>query len=166
MKSNNCIDGPLDKLINDEELYNYFIKNLYQADLRINGTPIKIFTTPFEDNRMQGYFHLTTKTDKKFKIRIKEERAYYINHIVPMIKNYMNCKNCKNDKCQGIKIWTAPYKNKKRTKLLFSNKKYNYLVVLEYSKKEAYIITSFLINEPHYLEKIIKEYNKYKKISN
>ena len=156
MMKNNCITEPLDKNLTDDELYDYFIKKIYQSDIKFNGMPVKVFTTPFEDNRMQGYFHLTTKTEKKFryKIRMKEDRAYYINHIVPMITNYKKCKTCDNKECPQIKVWTAPFKDKKRTKLLYSKKEYSYLIVLEHDKKVIYIITSFLINEPHYLGKI------------
>ena len=168
MMKNSCINGPLNRNLTDDELYDYFIKNIYQADIKLNGIQVKVFTTPFEDNRMQGYFHLTTKTEKKsnFKIRLKEDRAYYINHVAPMIDNYMNCDRCDNKECNKIKIWTAPFKGKKRTKLLYSTKEYSYLVVLEHDKKEIYIITSFLVNEKHYLSKILAEYNKYKKVSN
>ena len=71
---------------------------------------------------------------------------------------------CNNKFCNKIKIWTAPYKDTKRTKLLYSDEFYSYLIVLERNKKkEMYIVTSFLIDEPHYLEKIINEYEKYKK---
>lgn len=62
---NKCgFNGPLPKTTTDDELYDYFIKNIYYSDLKINGMNIKVFTTPFEDNRMQGFFHLTTKTQK------------------------------------------------------------------------------------------------------
>ena len=162
-----CIDGPLPKETTDDELYNYFIQNIYYGDLKINGMKIKVFTTPFEDNRMQGYFHLTTKTQKQFgiKIRMKEPRAYFINYIVPMINNYLKCDSCNNINCDRIKIWTAPYKNTKRTKLLYSDKNYSYIIILEKNKNDMYIISSYLIDEPGYLNKIIKEYEKYKKTS-
>lgn len=62
---NKCnLDGPLPNTTTDEELYDYFIKNIYYSDLKINGMKIKVFTPPFEDNKMQGFFHLTTKTKK------------------------------------------------------------------------------------------------------
>lgn len=77
---------------------------------------IKVFTTPFEDNRMQGFFHLTTK-NFGIKIRMKKPRAYFIKYVAPMIKNYLNCSAYDNLKCSKIKVWTAPYKNTKRTKL-------------------------------------------------
>lgn len=165
---NKCgFNGPLSGNTTDDELYNYFIKNIYFGDLQINGMKIKVFTTPFEDNRMQGFFHLTTKTQKKFgiKIRMKEPRAYFINYIVPMIKNYSKCHNCEDDKCNKIKIWTTPYKGTKRTKLLYSDDLYSYIIILEKKKNDMYIISSYLIDEPGYLQKILKEYNKYKKVS-
>lgn len=46
------LNGPLPETTTDEELYDYFIKNIYYGDLKINGMKIKVFTTPFEDNRM------------------------------------------------------------------------------------------------------------------
>lgn len=65
-----------------------------------------MFTTPFEDNRMQGFFHLTTKTQKNYeiKIRMKEPRAYFINYVVTMIKNYLNCSTCDDLECSKIKV--------------------------------------------------------------
>ena len=165
---NKCeLNGPLPNSATDNELYDYFLKNIYHGNLTINGMKIKVFTTPIEDNKMQGFFHLTTKTQKNFgiKIRMKEFRAYFINYIPPMINNYLNCSTCDNLECNKIKIWTAPYKNTKRTKLLYSNNDYSYIIILEQNKKDMYLISSYLIDEPGYLEKILKEYNKYKKVS-
>jgi hypothetical protein len=166
--SNKCgLNGPLSKNITDDELYNYFIKNIYYGNLKINGMNIKVFTTPFEDNRMQGFFHLTTKTQKNFglKIRMKETRAYFINYIVTMINNYQKCSTCDDLKCKKIKIWTAPYKNTKRTKLLFNDELYSYIIILEKIKNDMYIISSYLIDEPGYLNKVLQEYEKYRKTS-
>lgn len=161
-----CFEGPLSTKITDDELYDYFLKNIYFADLKIYGTKIKFFTTPIEDNRMQGYFHLTTKTQNKFgiKIRMKETRAFFINYVPIMINNFERCKNCNNKECSKIKIWTAPFKNTKRTKLLYSDEHYSYIIILERKNNEFYIVTSYLIDEAHYLEKVLKEYDKYKKV--
>lgn len=134
---NKCgLNGPLPNTTTDEELYDYFIKNIYHGNVKINGMPIKVFTTPFEDNKMQGFFHLTTKTQKTLgmKIRTKETRAYFINYIAPMINNYLKCSSCDDLNCGKIKIWTAPFKNKKRTKLLYSNDMYSYIIILERKK--------------------------------
>ena len=161
-----CFTGHLPETITDEELYDFFLKNIYDSDLKIYGIKVKTFTTPIEDNKMQGFFHLTTKTQKQFgiKIRMKEMRAYFINYVPIMIRNFENCKYCENMKCSKIKVWTAPYKNTKRTKLLYTDEEnHSYIIILERKKQEMYIVTSYLIDEPHYLEKVIKEYDKYKK---
>lgn len=165
VKTTKCIEGPLSETLTDDELYDYFLKNIYQSNLKIYGMNIKVFTTPFEDNRIQGYFHLTTKTQKKYniKIRMKEKRAYFINYIPSMINNYTKCSTCDNKICNKIKIWTAPYKNTYRTKLLYVDDKYSYIIILEKNKKDMYIISSYLIDELGYLNKVLKEYNKYKK---
>lgn len=160
-----CFNGPLDQLTSEEELYKYFLKNIYQGNLKLYGANIKVFTTPIEDNKMQGFFHLTTKTQKQFniKIRMKEPRAYFINHIPIMINNFNECEACNNTDCQKIKIWTAPYKSTKRTKLLYTCDSYSYIIILEHNKNEYYVITSYLIDEKGYLKNILDEYNKYKK---
>lgn len=168
MNESKCdLNGPLPSTTTDEELYNYFINNIYYGDLKINGMKIKVATTPFEDNRMQGYFHLTTKTQKKYgiKMRMKEKRAYFINYIAPMINNYTKCATCNNPNCNKIKIWTAPYKNTKRTKLLYTDDEYSYIIILERHKNDMFIVSSYLIDKPAYLKKVLKEYDKYKKVS-
>ena len=44
---NKCgLNGPLPETTTDDELYDYFIKNIYYGDLKINGMKIKVFTTP------------------------------------------------------------------------------------------------------------------------
>lgn len=160
-----CFNGPLPETTTEEELYNYFINNIHFGDLKLNGTKIKVFTTPVEDGKIQGYFHVTSKTQKNIgmKIRLKEKRAYFINYIAPMINNYLKCKSCNNEECSKIKIWNAPHNNTYRTKLLYSDNQYSYLIVLEKKKNILYLITSYLIDEPGYLKKILKEYNTYKK---
>lgn len=82
-----------------------------------------------------------------------------------MINNYLKCNSCNNQDCSKIKVWTAPYKNTKRTKLLYSDNKYSYIIILEKIKNDMYIISSYLIDEPNYLNKVNKEYEKYKKTS-
>lgn len=79
LTKNKCgLNWPLPETTTDEELYDYFIKNIYYGDLKINGMKIKVFTTPFEDNRMQGFFHLTTKTQKNFGIKLEWKNLVHI----------------------------------------------------------------------------------------
>lgn len=163
--SNKCFRGPLPTTASDEDLYSFFLKEIYNGNLTIEGSKIKVFTTPVVDSKMQGYFHLTTKMQKQFgiSIRMQEPRAYFINYVPIMIKNYKNCDTCDEIECNKIKIWTAPYKSTKRVKLLYYDDNNSYLIVLERKKNDLYIVTSFLIDEPHYLKKVLTEYKKNKK---
>lgn len=47
-----CFVCPLHENTTDEELYDYFLENLYNGNLKIYGSNVKIFTTPIEDNKM------------------------------------------------------------------------------------------------------------------
>lgn len=50
-------------------------------------------------------------------------------------------------------------------KLLYNDSKYSYIIILEKQKNIMYIISSYLIDELGYLNKVLKEYEKYKKTS-
>lgn len=121
--------------------YKTFLIFNYSNEIFIENLSNKIKLSEFEDNRMQGFFHLTTKTQKNFGIKIimKEPRAYFINYVAPMIKNYLNCSTCDD--------------------------LHSYIIILEKNKNDMYIISSYLIDEPGYLQNVLKEYNKYKKVS-
>lgn len=160
--SNRCFQGPLSTTTSEDELYKFFLENIYNGNLKIEGSSIKVFTSPVVDNKMQGFFHLTTKTQKKFgiKIRMKEPRAYFINYIPTMINNFKKCDFCNDSQCNKIKVWSSQHKGVKRKKLLYYDDINSYLIVLERNKNDYYIITSFIIDEPHYLEKVLDEYKK------
>lgn len=166
LKVNNekCIISPFSKTISDDELYDFFVNNIWYGNLYFDGYLIRIFESPVVDGKVQGYFHLTTRVEKRFnmKLRLNEDRRYYINHVKFMIENYKKCENCIVDDCLKIKHWTIQYKDRKRIKLLYCTESYSYLIVLEKKKNEIYIVTSFLIDDKHYLSKILKEYEKCK----
>lgn len=67
-------------------------------------------------------------------------------------------------KLQQNKNMDCSIKNTRRIKLVYSDDKYSYIIILEQNKKDMYIVSSYLIDEPGYLEKVLKEYDKYKKV--
>ena len=167
IKTKECFDEPLDNTLSMDELYKYFTSNIQNQELKIENFKITFLKgLNIETMRAEAFYHITTKKDNRG-IRIEEERRFYINHIVPMIDNVNNCQSCDNNACSKIKIWTAPFNNRtNRTKLLYIGDNYNYLIILENDKKiknQLNIVTSYLGNEPWFLDKILKEYNKYKK---
>lgn len=161
-----CLPSPLDYDMTTDELYNFF-RNFVQSEiLYIDGYKI-VFYGGLDIRTMysEAFYHMSTKKNGSG-IRKFEERRFYINHIVPMIRHVKECESCTNYLCPKIKIWTVPYDNKtKRTKLLYVGDSYNYLIILETdlkNKNQLNVVTSYLGNEPWFLKKILKEYNKYK----
>lgn len=172
LKTKTCFPNRLKDSLKLDELYNYFVKEIQSQDLYLYGNSVK-FLSGLHITSLKMYpkafHHITTKKNKETGIRVPEERRFYINHIVPMIRHVSECQDCINSKCSKIKIWTKPHNNRtKRTKLLYIADNYNYMIVLENDykiKNQLNIVTSYLGNEDWFLKKTLKEYEKYKKKS-
>ena len=131
-----------------DRAYAIFKNSLMNSDIKFKNIPVKVRELPFEDNKVQGFFHVISELDKKLKIRLyKDERVKYIPYISKMITEYDKCSTCYSN-CSKIKVWTAPYNGKiERTKFYFEED--NYIVILE--------------KRPNYYQlDVLKEYNKYK----
>ena len=169
-KTKTCFPSKLEDSLELEELYNYFSKEIQSQDLYLYGNNVKFFLglhVTSSEMYPEALHHITTKKDKKTGIRTPEERRFYINHIVPMIRHVHECKDCTNIECVKIKIWTKPHNNRTiRTKLLYIGDNYNYMIILENDHKrrnELNVVTSYLGNEKGFLKKTLEEYQKYKK---
>jgi len=62
--------------------------------------------------------------------------------------------------CDGIKVWSVPYKSTTRVHLLLEEERY--IVVLERRKSYCLLITAFYFEHDHSLKAKIKHYEKYK----
>lgn len=168
LKTDQCLPSPLNNNLSLDELYNYYRNNVENQKVYLNGNLVKFFSglrISSTEIYPEAFHHITTKKDKTNGIRVPEERRFYINYIVPMIKNYESCNNCGNKRCLNLKMWTKTYTNrKKRVMLLYSKEDFNYMVVLEYDhkkKNELNVITSYLANEKWFIKKANKDYEKY-----
>ena len=169
-KTKECFEPPLNNNLTMDELYKYFSKEVQTQELYLFGNAVKFFSgLHITSTSMypECFYHITTKKDKKTGLRIEEKRRFYINHIVPMIKHIEDCKNCDNDNCSKIKMWSKPHNNRiTRTKLLYIGDTYNYMIILENdhkNKNQLNVVTSYLGNEEWFLKTTLAEYNKYKK---
>lgn len=144
-----------------DRAYIIFKKSLIDSNIMYNNLPIKVRELPFEDNKVQGFFHVISELDKKLGIRMyKEERVKYIPFISKMITEYDKCNTCSN-KCTKIKVWTAPYKNKvNRIKFYFEEE--NYIVILEKRPNYYQLVSAYVVDREDRKIDILKEYNKYK----
>jgi len=162
MLVHSCLPEPLFDY-NQEQLYDYYIKKIISEDIRFYGNQVRFFDTPVVDGYQQGFHHISTKKDKKLKIRFLEQRAHYINWIVPMLKNVSYCLKCDEESCPKIYVWTGIKKGVKRKKLLVEENDIAYLVVLEMKKNLWYVITGFLMDKNNnrdldYLNETLAEY--------
>ena len=144
-----------------DRAYIIFKKSLLDANILYNNMPVKVRELPFEDNKVQGFFHVISELDKKLGIRIyKEKRVKYIPYIAKMITEYSKCNTCLNN-CSKIEVWTAPYKNKiDRIKFYFEED--DYIVILEKRPKYYQLVTAYIVDRKDRKIDILNEYNKYK----
>ena len=164
-----CFEPPLNNFTMDE-LFIYFQTEVRNQKMCLYGNTVKFLEglhVTSTEMYPECFHHVTTKKDKKTGIRNPEERRFYINHIVPMLKHVEECKNCDNEECSKIKMWIKPHNNRvKRTKLLYIADNYSYMVILEPDhkiKNQFNIVTSYLGNESWFLKQTLEEYEKYKK---
>lgn len=144
-----------------ERAYSVFKKTLIDADIRYNNIPVRVRELPFEDNKVQGFFHVITEENKKLHIRMyKDERIKYIPYISKIITEYEKCSTCLNN-CSKIKVWSAPYKGKiERIKLYFEED--DYIVILEKRPKYYQLVTAFVVDREDRKIDLLKEYEKIK----
>lgn len=78
------------------------------------------------------------------------------------IENY-DCDSSKCEDCDGVKVWSEPYKSKTRIHLLLEEERY--MVVLE--KRDGYylLITAFYLDYENALAKQLKHYAQYQSTS-
>lgn len=144
-----------------DRAYSIFKKSLIDSNIKYNNMPVKVRDLPYEDNKVQGFFHVISELDKKLGIRMyKDERVKYIPYISKMITEYDKCNTCLNN-CTKIKVWTAPYNGKiDRTKFYFEED--DYIVILEKRSKYYQLVSAYVVDREDRKIDILKEYNKYK----
>lgn len=145
-----------------DRAYIIFKKSLIDSDIKFNNLPVKVRDLPYEDNKVQGFFHVISELDKKLGIRMyKDERVKFIPYISKMINEYTKCNTCLNN-CTKIKVWTAPYNGKiDRTKFYFEED--NYIVILEKRPNYYQLVSAYVVDRKDRKVDILNEYNKYKR---
>lgn len=167
----NCCDKidfqTIEKLKNEntnsyhDRAYIVFKKTLIDSNIKYNNMPVKVRDLPYEDNKVQGFFHVISELDKKLGIRMyKDERVKFIPYISKMITEYNKCNTCLNN-CSKIKVWTAPYKGKiDRVKFYFEED--DYIVILEKRPNYYQLVSAYVVDRKDRKIDILNEYNKYK----
>lgn len=160
-----CLPQPFSNL-REDEIYQYFLDNMLIYDLRYEGNAIRFFDTPVIDGRLQGFHHISTRKPKNTKfelsIRMLEDRARYINWIIPIIENAKACHSCENrHSCSKIKFWRKKQGAKNKIYFMVRND-VDYIIIAEQKKGNLYYIsTAFIVDEPYYLKSFLDDYHRY-----
>lgn len=141
-------------------LYSVFKKDFIDSHPRFNGKPINIRKHPIEFGREEAFYHVTCQDYMKDGERVPDfRRCERIRWVRAFIEHY-NCDSSLCKACEGIKVWSEPYKSTTRVHILLEEEKY--MVVIELRETYCLLITAFYFDHKHTLEKKLKHYEKYK----
>jgi len=145
----------------EDVLYNEFKKDFIDSHPYYNNSLVRIKKYPLHDDKEEAFFHLTRKDCKEIGDRVPDfRRCERIRWIKAFIENY-DCNGYICENCDGIKVWSEPYKNRQRIHFFFEEERY--LVVIEKRDQYYLLITAFYLDYNHSLEKQIKHYERYSK---
>lgn len=141
-------------------IYLIFKKDLIEKTPYFNGAQVKIRYEPYEFGKEEAFWHVTCKDYNKAGERFPDiRRCERIRWIKSFIENF-DCNKNTCDYCEGIKIWSEPYKSKIRIHILLKEERY--IVVLEKRPHYFILITAFYYDEDHTLNNALKRYEKFR----
>lgn len=149
---------------NDWKLYENALYSIFKADFvdsrpSFEGKQVNIRRHPIEYNKEEAFFHVTCQDYLKDGQRVPDfRRCERIRWVRSFIENYQ-CDNSKCPDCDGIKVWSEPYKSTTRVHILFEEERY--MVVLERRESYCLLITAFYFDHDHALEKKLKHFERY-----
>ena len=144
----------------ESALYRIFKKDLLDSNPIYKSTKVVAKHYPKEFGKEESFFHITCKKYIGCEERVPDfRRCERIRWIRAFIENY-DCDPAKCENCDGIKVWSEPYKNKTRVHLLFEEERY--MVVLEKRNDYYLLITAFYLDYDNSLQKQLKHYNQYR----
>lgn len=143
-----------------DALYSIFKNDFISSHPMFEGKQVNIRKHPIEYGKEEAFFHVTCQDYKKDGERVPDfRRCERIRWVRAFIENY-NCDTTLCEGCDGIKIWSEPYKSNSRVHILLEEEKY--LVVIERRESYCLLVTAFYFDHEHALEKKLKHYEKYK----
>lgn len=149
-----------DWTVYETELYNIFKHDFIDSSPTYKKVKVNVKHYPKYFGKEEAFFHITCKNYMDLHERAPDlRRCERIRWVRAFIENY-DCDSTKCEECEGVKIWSEPYKGKNRIHLLLEEERY--IVVLE--KRDSYylLITAFYLDYEHSLRKRLKHYEQYR----
>lgn len=141
-------------------IYAIFKHDFIDTHPSFQGKRVSVKKYPIENNKEDSFYHVTCVDLNKNNNRIPDmRRCERIRWIRAFIENY-NCRDAVCIDCDGVKVWTEPYKqNRDRVHLLLEEERY--IVILEPRDSYCLLITAYYLDQDHSLMKQIKRYERY-----
>lgn len=141
-------------------LYDIFKCDFIDSHPSFEGKQVNIRKHPMEYDKEEAFFHVTCQDYLKDGERVPDfRRCERIRWVKAFIENY-NCDSSKCSECDGIRVWSEPYKSNSRVHILLEEERY--MVVVERRDSYCLLVTAFYFDKDHTLEKKLKHYEKYK----
>ncbi|MEC9485835.1 MAG: hypothetical protein UMR38_08240 [Candidatus Izemoplasma sp.] len=136
------------------DIYDYFQRTLFNNKIIFKTKPVFFFVRPLEEDREQGFYHITTY-GKKGSRTLDVYRATRINWIKPIIDNY----NCTFKCCEGILNWVNPETKREHIYMVEDR----FVIVLKEKRNVFELITAFYVPESNTRQhkKYLEDYFKY-----
>jgi hypothetical protein len=140
----------------EDLIYSIFSDDFISSKPMFKGKKVNIRKHPTVDGREDAFWHLTCcdyghdgnrDPDLRRCERIKWIRKFIEN--VPC--NRPECKQC-----DGLLVWSYPYKNHVRVKIMLEDERY--IVIVELREEYALLITAYYLDHDHSLRKQMREY--------
>lgn len=144
-----------------DALYSIFKNDFIDNPPSFEGKQVHVRKHPMEYEKEEAFFHVTCQDYLKDGERVPDfRRCERIRWVKAFIENYQ-CDSSLCESCEGVKVWSEPYKNNSRVHMLLEEERY--IVVVECRKSYCLLVTAFYFDQDHALEKKLKHYEKYKK---
>ena len=145
----------------EDFLYSIFKRDFIDSHPVFEQKRIAVRKEPIEFGKEEAFFHVTCQDYLKDRDRVPDlRRCERIRWIRAFVENY-NCDPglCLN--CDGVKVWSEPYKSTSRVHILLEEERY--MVVIERRETYCLLITAFYFDQDHKLKKKLKHYDTYSK---
>ena len=141
-------------------LYRIFKRDFIDSHPFYNNTRVSVKHYPIEYGKEEAFFHTTCKDYVGGGNRVPDfRRCERIRWIRAFIENY-DCDPTRCEDCDGVKVWTEPFKSKLRVHFLLEEERY--MVILEKRKDYYLLITAFYLDYDNALRKQLKHYEMYR----
>jgi hypothetical protein len=148
----------------EEALYNIFKHDFVDSKPLFERKRVNIRKHPMENNKEEAFYHITHRDYFHEQNRLPDlRRCERIRWVRSLIESH-DCNQSDCEDCEGIKVWTMPYRMYSRTHLLFEKERY--MVVIERRKNFNLLVTAFYFEHDHSLNKKLREYENNKKQQN